>query len=56
MDPVDMVLAQKEKQCRKRLLEKKTRKAKEAERMQQADMNAEFSSSSEDEIETSSNE
>ena len=42
MSPVDMVLARKEEKCQKRLLEKKTRKAKEAERMQQADISVEL--------------
>ena len=54
MDPVDMVLARKEERCRKRLLVKETRKNKEAERMQQAAINTELSSSSEDETETGS--
>jgi hypothetical protein len=54
MGPVDMVLARKEEKYRKRLLEKETRKAKEAERMQQTAMNVEFSSSSGGDTETSS--
>ena len=49
-----MMLARKEEKSRKRLLEKETRKAKEAERIEQTAMNVEFSSSSEGDTETRS--